>query len=214
MFRRLGFNTTFLPNGVDCQRFKPVLKHEKERLRDKYGIPREKYVILHVGPLTRGRDLGCFTELEAEDTQVIIVGRPSQQGDARVRRAMEESGCILWLDYLPNLEEVYALSDCYVFPTSPKNRGASIEMPLSVLEAMSSNLPVITTKFGALPRVFDEGYGLVFLSSSADLAARVRSLKDGNLDVRTRLKVLPYSWTDILRVLEGTYERVLRDAQD
>ena len=213
MFRRLGFNTAFFPNGVDCERFRPVLEHDKERLRDKYGIPREKYVILHVGPLTTQRDVRCLTRLQSGDNQVIIVGRPSQHGDAKVRRELEESGCVVWLDYHPRLEEVYALSDCYVFPTPPSSRGASIEMPLSVLEAMSCNLPVITTRFGALPRVFDEGHGLVFVNSEDDSAARVRNLKDGGSDVGTRRKVLPYSWTDVLRVLEDTYERLLWEAQ-
>jgi glycosyltransferase involved in cell wall biosynthesis len=213
MFQRLGFSTTFFPNGVDCERFRPVPKDEQQRLRGKYRIAREKYVILHVGPLTTHRNVRDMTRLQRSDNQVVIVGRLSQRDDAGMRRELEAAGCMVWVEYLPGLEEVYALSDCYVFPTSPQNRGASIEMPLSVMEAMSCNLPVITTRFGALPRVFEEGQGLVFVDGDHDLAEQVQNLQRGGLEVGTRRMVLPYSWTHVVQVLEGTYERLLGEAQ-
>ena len=62
-------------------------------------------------------------------------------------------------EYITHLEEIYALSDCYVFPTT--DRRYCVEMPLSVLEAMSCNLPMLTTRFGALPGVFEEASGLI-----------------------------------------------------
>ena len=73
-----------------------------------------------------------------------------------------------------NIEEVYALSDCYVFPTPPMNKINSIEIPLSVLEAMACNLSVITTKFGALPKVFEEGDGLIFVDDGEDGERAIR----------------------------------------
>jgi len=62
-------------------------------------------------------------------------------------------------EYVPNIEEIYNLADCYVFPTFKRHN--CIDMPLSVMEAMACNIPVISTKFGGLPKIFKEGNGLI-----------------------------------------------------
>ena len=59
--KRLNCPTAFLTNGVDTHRFVPVSREAKGRLREKYGIDRDKFVILHVGHLKRHRgwDILC-----------------------------------------------------------------------------------------------------------------------------------------------------------
>ena len=206
MFHSRGFRTRFLPNGVDTERFVPVSRPTKERLRERYGIENDKFVILHVGSLKPGRNLQPVRRLQRGDTQVLIVGRPSENGDSRLTQELRARGCIVWPNYVPHMEEIYALSDCYVFPTT--NRRYCVEMPLSVLEAMSCNLPVITTWFGALPRVFEEGDGFVFVDSDERLLEEARRAKLGSHS-RTREKVLPYSWRNVVSSLEAIYERIL-----
>jgi glycosyltransferase involved in cell wall biosynthesis len=210
MFRRMGCDTRFLPNGVDVQRFVPVSGATKAQLREKYGIAGDRLVILHVGPLIRRRNVEFLAQIQNAERQVIIIGR--MPVDEQVHRALLEAGCIVLTEYVEHIEELYALSDCYVFPTPPAHRGASIEMPLSVLEAMSCNLPVFTTRFGALPRALEEGEGLVFVDSDDDLTreldrAETRPAK------RTRDKVLPYSWDSVVDSLEGIYEEISRGTE-
>ena len=122
-------------------------------------------------------------------------------------RILKDAGCIVWTNYFPNLEEIYALSDCYVFPTI--NRRACIETPLSVLEAMACNLPVITTKFGALPRMFKEGEGLFFIKSEREVSKIIEILKNNNLKIKTREKILPYSWEVIGKRLIKIYSELI-----
>ena len=80
-------------------------------------------------------------------------------------------------------------------------------MPLSVLEAMSCNLPVITTRFGALPRAFAEGNGLTFAESEDDLLRELQKVRD-RLEPRTRDKVLPYGWDNVMDSLESIYGEI------
>jgi glycosyltransferase involved in cell wall biosynthesis len=207
MFRRMGCDTRFLPNGVDVQRFVPASAARKRQLRKKYGIARDRLVILHVGPLIRRRHVELLAGLQNVERQVMIVGR--MPVDQQVHKALLEAGCIVLTEYVEHIEELYALADCYVFPTPPAHRGASIEMPLSVLEAMSCNLPVFTTRFGALPRAFDEGEGLVFVDSDDDLAGELHRVVNG-LEPRTRDKVLLYSWDSVVDSLGGIYEEISR----
>ena len=93
-----------------------------------------------------------------------------------------------------------------VFPTT--SRRYCVEMPLSVLEAMSCNLPVITTRFGALPRAFEAGGGLIFAEGEEALAAGVERVKAG-LRPNTRDKVLPLDWASIVDRLEQAYSDLL-----
>jgi glycosyltransferase involved in cell wall biosynthesis len=206
LFRRMGCDTRFLPNGVDVQRFVPASPARKMELREKYGIVGDRLVILHVGPLIKRRNVECLAGLQNPERQVLVIGR--MPVDEQVHRALLEAGCTVLTEYIEHIEELYALSDCYVFPTPPANRGASIEMPLSVMEAMSCDLPVITTRFGALPRAFDEGQGLTFVDNEEDLVRAAQKAKSRS-GVRTRDKVAPCSWENILQQLDDVYQGLI-----
>lgn len=209
MFIKLGCETKFLPTGVDIERFIPVAKHDKEKLREKYLLDKEKFVILHVGPIKRGRNIQILNKLQLEEdnNQVIIIGSTIEHIEQDIYKSLEESGCIIWRTYFKNIEDIYALSDCYVFPTIDKLN--SVELPLSIMEAMSCNLPVISTRFGAVPRIFDEGDGLIFVEKEEDFAYELKKIKNSDMKIRTREKVLSHSWQNIFRKLEEIYSEVL-----
>ena len=206
-FRSLGFRTEYLPNGVDTARFVPVDNSTKKHLREKYEIDTDKFVILHVGAVNRGRNLESLQRVQGGGVQVLILGRASERGDARLGAELRQSGCLVWTDYIASLEEIYALSDCYVFPTT--HRRYCVEMPLSVLEAMSCNLPVVTTRFGALPRAFEEGGGFLFADAEDDLSRCLYAV-NGDLEITTRDKVLSCSWESVSRNLDRIYAETIQ----
>ena len=204
MFKKLGCETEFLPCGVDVEKFKPVTEKVKEELREKYGIKKEKFVILHVGSIKEGRNVQLMEKLQKENNQVVIVGAVSTGINENLTRQLKKTGCLVRAEYFKNIEEIYALSDCYLFPTLPENKLNAIEMPLSVLEAMSCNLPVISTRFGALQRIFEEGDGLFFAKREEEFVNALKEIKN-SINVKTREKVLPCSWDIIGKKLEEIY---------
>jgi glycosyltransferase involved in cell wall biosynthesis len=125
----------------------------------------------------------------------------------RFLRELERVGCTVWKSFFKRIEEIYAMSDCYVFPV--KSEKNAIQLPLSVLEAMACNLPVITTKFGALPYVFTEGNGLFFVEKDDDFLYALDEIKMG-LSPNTRGKVSPLSWTNLTVGLEKIYKNLLK----
>jgi len=202
MFTRLGCKTTFLPSGVDTERFAPVSKQMKDGLRREYGLSPDRFIILHVGSIKEKRNLRILQSMQRGQNQVLIVGTASTGVEQKIRRELEQNDCLVWIQHFKDIERIYALADCYVFPTI--DRIAAIALPLSVLEAMSCNLPVISTRFGALPRVFEESDGFHFAAKQEDFIQRLQEVKDG-VQVKTREKVLSYSWESIARRLKGIY---------
>jgi len=208
ILEEMGCKTGFLPNGVDTDRFVPASEERKEKLREKYGVSKEKFVILHVGHIRKMRGIKIFKKIqrESKENQVIIVGSSFFKTDEKLFQDLIDSGCIVWKRYFKNIEEIYALADCYVFPVPI---GESLFMPLSVLEAMSCNLPVLSTKFEGLVDNFDEGGGLMFFNNETDLIAKLKEVKKGMFKPETRKKVLPYSWNNICIKLEILYNNLL-----
>ena len=206
MFRDLGCRTKFLSNSVDIEKFVPVTKNVKEKLREKYGIEKDKFVILHVGHLMKRRNLQIFDRIQNEDNQVVIVGSKYVTTDQKLYQHLTDRGCIIYMGYFKNIEEVYALSDCYIFPVI---KGGSILTPLSVMEAMSCNLPVITRDFDGLTRIFSEGEGLIYAKNDEDFIRAIDKINKG-IEVKTREKVLPYSWKNIAIELEEIYNEILQ----
>lgn len=205
VFQELGFRTAFLPNGVDIERFKPHSIEEKEQLREKYGFDKNAFIVLHVGPVIRKRNLEALGELHDEKTNVLIMGR--EPYDRRLCSELRNKGVRVITDYIEKIEEIYAFSDCYVFPTDPSNREASIEMPLSVLEAMACNLPVISTRFGALPMVFNEEPELIFIKSYENLTEKIEGIRNSYF-IKNREVITPFSWYSVAQKMDGIYNRL------
>jgi len=208
-FKKLGCNVKFMVcSGVDVKRFVPVSGKRKEELREKYGIKHEKFVVLHVGSIRKWRNVEILKGLQSHpDLQVIVVGRTSTRFERNVALELKGMGCKIINEYVPKIEEVYTLSDCYVFPTT--DPVGSIDIPLSVLEAMATNLPVVSTRFGGLPTIFKEGDGLFFVGHRENVYKIVENIKNGKLEIKTREKVLQYSWDNITKRLEGIYNELL-----
>lgn len=206
MFRDLGCRTKFLSNGVDIEKFVPITNNVKERLREKYGIDKEHFVILHVGHLMKRRNLQIFERIQNEENQVVIVGSMYVRTDQKLYQHLKNRGCMIYMGYFKKIEEMYALSDCYIFPVI---KGGSILTPLSVMEAMSCNLPVITRNFDGLTSIFSEGDGLIYAKDDEDFIRAIDRIEKG-MEVKTRENVLPYSWKNVAIELDKIYNEILQ----
>ena len=141
-------------------------------IRYKWGISCNDFVVLHVGHIRSNRNLEVFKQLQKiPGLQVVIVGGTTNPVDEELENRLKFAGCKVFHRYIKDISNLYKMADLYIFPTKYRhdfypqsyNETGAIDFPLSVLEAMACNLFVITTRFGALPRVFVEGKGLSFL---------------------------------------------------
>lgn len=199
----LGCRVKKIPSGVDLEKFVPVNRETKKKLRGKYGIPAEKYVVLHVGHINRNRNMQSMENIQHLDNlQAVIVGSTSYPEDRNLVGDLQGKGVIAITRYVENIEEIYQSADCYLFPVFWD--GACIEMPLSVLEAMACNLPVVTTKFGALPNFINGQRGLLYANNEKEMIFKINSAKEIS-DPGTRNLAEQYSWQHVVeRVLTAS----------
>src|SRR5919197_2986042 len=202
---RLGCPAAVLPSGVDLRAFAPVSRQEKQALRARYGLPPEAYVVLHVGHLTRQRNVLLLNRVRSElSCETVVVGSTSTPSgvDDDVTAALRAGGTHVIGRYMERIAELYQLADCYLFPVHAT--GGAIEAPLSVLEAMACDLPVVTTRFGFLRQAFSDGPEFTFADSDDGLLAAVSRLRETHEQLtpgQVRAQVQPFSWDAIARTL-------------
>ncbi len=180
-----NISNKLFPLYTDLNRFKPLLSESsKIKLREKYNLPKDRFIISHVGHLNEGRNLLSLIPLQSSDYQVVIIGSSSTPTDSigpdSLRNKLIGAGIIVIDDYLDKIEEIYQLSDLYIFPVI--NNTGSVGLPLSILEARACGIPVLTTDFGSLKKFLDDDCKAIFYSEPDEFLSSVKMIigKEGN----------------------------------
>jgi len=195
-------------SGVDEDKFRPIGKAQKENLRKKLALPLNRTLVLHVGHLKADRNLEMLANMHGQrDLQALIVASTTTKQSTKVASFLENNGVILIRTYQPTIEEYYQCADCYVFPTI--DEAACVQVPLSILEAMSVNLPIVTTQFGGLSDFIPPTDGVFYITPSQfyDLPKIVRSAVKSK--IRTRHLVRDLTWESVGNRLREIYFRSL-----
>ncbi len=200
----LGFNTTLLPGGVDTTIFRPVDEDTKCKLRTKYGFPVSSRIVLHVGHVKQGRNVSMLAGLAAKGYQAVMVAGASAGTDQVLLADLRRSGVTVITGFVERVQELYQLADCYLFPVLDAT--SAIDAPLSVLEAMACNLPVVTTRFGALLSMFQSGHGFYFFDPKEDITSLVERACE-NRDCMTSRIVSNYSWDNLASTILNSFEK-------
>ena len=191
-------------SGVDLDRFRSVSVERRNQLRREFDFPLDEMLVLHVGHLKSDRNLHVLLDVQSQPgLQVVVVGSTTTIHSKGLVRCLEQAGCRVFRTYQPKVEQLYQAVDCYVFPT--EDTRAAIQIPLSVLEAMATNLPVITTPFGGLPYYFPRSLGLYYITPAQypQLPEIIRS--SSVTPSKTESLVLEFSWRSIAKRLHRMY---------
>ena len=176
----LGIKNELLSLLTDLNTFKSLndIRLKKE-LRAKYNLPLDAFIISHMGHLNEGRNLKSLIPLQQSGYQVVIVGSSSTPRDSlgpeNLKAELLNEGIIVLDGYIENIEEIYQLSDIYIFPVVAKN--SSIGMPLSVLEARACAVPVVTTDYGSLKQFLGDDFGGITYSEPEKFLEAVNKTK-------------------------------------
>ncbi|MCK4235636.1 MAG: glycosyltransferase family 4 protein [Candidatus Krumholzibacteria bacterium] len=185
----IGLRTDFVMPGFDENLFRPVASEEKSKLRVKFNLPRDRFIVLHVGHIKESRNIQVFLRYRewGPDIQPVIKGG---EVDPSWRNRLRMAGIIVIDEYLDDIHKLYQAADCYLFPVSCPT--GALEFPLSVIEAAACNLPVLTTRFGALPETMDEGEGIIYFDKVSEIKGKLAVLRRSPSE--TRRKVKDFSW--------------------
>jgi glycosyltransferase involved in cell wall biosynthesis len=167
-----------IPPVVDNERFRPAAE-PRDEIRRSLALDADRPMILHVGHLAPSRGLDALADLaRAGDWSVTMVASTSTPVDSEIKASLENAGVNIVRRYLPDIERYYQAADVYVFPVEREQ--GSVEIPLSVLEAMACNTPVVSTRFGGLPELFEEGAGVAYADAASLADAVRRTLADAS----------------------------------
>jgi glycosyltransferase involved in cell wall biosynthesis len=191
-----GIRAERISAGVDADTFKPATVQEKNNLREKYDLPSDKYIVLHIGHISSLRNLDVLINLKkSADIEVLIVGSTTTVANKKLLEELTSVGIRVMISYVEAIQELYQLADCYLFPTL--NEFGAIGVPLSVLEAMACNMPVVTTRFGQLPSMFKEGDGFVYADTDDEFKRAIDGIRIMK-KIDTRSGVLRFSWEAVV----------------
>ncbi len=146
----------YIPNGVDTERFRPD-SAVRARLREELGL-RDAFVWLAVGRFEKPKDyptmLQAFAQvLEGQREAVLLVA-----GDGPLRPAMEElahelgiAERVRFLGIRRDVPELMNTADAYLMSSSWEG------MPMVLLEASATGLPIVATHVGGNPEIVLDG---------------------------------------------------------
>jgi len=208
-FEKLRMRPWFLPSGVDTHRFQPVSAGYRSVLRRKHGLPQGEYLVFHAGHLTAARNTGLLAQLEGVGARGVMLAGSSMGADPRLKTHLEREGVTVIDRYVERVEELYQAADAYLFPV--RTADSAMEFPLSVLEAMACNLPVVAHPYGGLTLALRAGDGLTFADTDEGMLAALVAARDSTEPIDTRAQALDLTWDRVAgRLLEAT--DVKRDA--
>lgn len=206
----LGWRVTRAPAAVDVETFHPASSTEKQNLRAQYGLPQNRPIVLHVGHLNRRRGAAELA-LVGDQAYPVLVASTSTPQDPALAAELRAAGVHLITHYVAAVAGLYRAADAYLFPTPPDPRDpSSIDMPLSVLEAAACDLPLLTTRFGALPELWAAQPGVVFYDDATGLRAGLQKLLAERPSTRGLVNGLTWRAvaTHILATLRHSNERI------
>ncbi len=170
---------TVVFNCVDLDRFHPKNRSmfRKVKRRD-LGVDDGTLLLLFAGNNYRLKGLEPLLHaliplkewFPNEPFRLLIAGRGQIGRYQRMARALDVSDLTLFLGPVKEIEHYYAASDIYVHPTFYDS------CSLTVLEALASGLPVVTSRFNGAADAIASDKGGQILDNPADVEALAKAI--------------------------------------
>lgn len=172
---RQGFGSdvpcTAIPNGVDTERFQ-ARSEIRLSMRSRHGYDHDCLVIGTCCRLEPVKQLNLLLTAFAqyfrrnEKARLVIVGDGSLSGD--LKQMAQNAGIfdqVVFAGAQGNVDEYLCMFD--IFALTSENEG----LPLAVLEAMSAELPVVSTDVGSLAAVVHPDTGILVQEQTPEAIA-------------------------------------------
>ncbi len=144
-----SFRLHVIPNGVDVARFAPS-RLGRDKIRSELGIPDDAWLVGTVGRLAPEKDqallLDAMAPLLSEGRRLVIVGDGPERSALRARIAKIPGGRYVYmLGERHDVDSILAALDAFALTSRTEG------LPLVLLEAMATGLPVVSTAVGGIP---------------------------------------------------------------
>jgi len=145
--------------GIDTDRFKCSADEKtakREEILTRYGIPVDATVLLSVGEFTKNKNhkmaIEAISKLNRDDVYYIICGRGELQEECEeYAKALGLSSRVIFAGYRNDVQDYYKAADLFLFPSFREG------LPVAVMEALASGLPVVCTNIRGSADLVEDG---------------------------------------------------------
>lgn len=188
-----------VPNGIERDALEPG---DGAAFRKRHGL--EGPLVVFLARLAHDKGLLDLVRAGRHvDATIAVCGRDA---GAKAKAAREAPANVRFLGPVESPRDAYAAADVFCLPSHYEAFG------LVLLEAMAQARPVVATTAGGMPEVVDGAGVLVPPRDPRALAAALSSLLGDEarrtaLGAAGRARAEAHLWEDVVRQLEGTYDR-------
>ena len=193
--------------GIDIARFQNTIIDKSQKRRE-IGIPENSFMLLSVGELNKNKNhslvIRAIAKSENLKIHYVIAGEGSNR-DYLINLAnkLGISKQIHLLGYRTDVDELCKAADVYVHPSFREG------LPVSVMEAMASGLPVICSKIRGNMDLIDEKGGFLLDPNDADeFRDAIESIFEKNLFMlgkNNQDKIACFSFPTVLKKMQNIY---------
>ncbi len=211
-------HVTIVPNGIDTSLHAPD-PSRRRAVRAILGLGESDRLVLGVGRLRPQKNFGLFLRVAADirrdfpGTRFLIAG--SGPEETRLRRLSDELGLnevLRFAGYAPDPRDLYAAADALLMPSRFEG------LPMTLLEAMAWELPVVASRLDGIAEVITEGRDglLVDRDDEAGFARSLSGLLDeearrAEMGARARQRIVErFSLKRMVSDIESIYTACLR----
>ena len=145
-----------IPNGVDVNIYHPVSLEDKLKIRQKLSIPVDKIIVMFVGRLVKWKGVPLLVKAwpmvirDCPEAHLYIVGPGNANMDGcedelkEIISSLGISKSVTFTGGVNNGPEYFNAADIFTSPAEYEAFG------ITVIEAMSSGLPVVVTSVGGM----------------------------------------------------------------
>ncbi len=172
-------------NGIDPDVFRVPTPEEKIEKKKRLGVEGDSFILGNVGRMDKWKNQGILIEVLSElkdsypNVKLILVGGGEEE--VNLKRLAEKEGVkdrVIFLGRRDDVNEILKVFDIFVFPSLTEG------LPLVLIEAMATGIPVISSPVGGIPELVSSGDSGILISptSKNDIKnAIIHLIKDSKL---------------------------------
>lgn len=184
---RLGHRIANIPGvGVDFSRFDRVPPDGREKLRKKWGVPEDAFVLIYAAEFSARKSQGDIIRALKQLPETVwlaLAGEGALWEECReLARKLGLENRILFPGQVRDIPTWYAMADAAV--SASRSEG----LPFNIMEAMYAGLPVVASRVkGHTDLIEDEATGLLYPYGDAETCAQQVWRLIGSMGLRREL---------------------------
>jgi len=213
---------SLIRSGIDISRYSS-LAMDKNALKREFGLPQDTSVVTTIGPFKPQKNLGDFVRASA----VILKSFPRAYflvaGDGEQKHMLKEligrlglEGKVILLGWRGDTDKILSVTDVFVMTSLWEG------LPRSILEAMSSGLPVVANAVDGVKEIVKDGttgylveprdigrlaektaYLLNNPAAAKEMGKKARAAIDAQYDIRNMVKEQERLYLELMEKYAG-----------